>query len=220
MGGSMQHRHPYVQLRAHASDRTSSEDAVEVIERDGTLVVALADGAGGLRGGATASQAFVDAVRSSVSDPSFPIEETHAWGVLFRAVDATLAKNMVGETTGVVVVVTPTRVLGVSTGDSEAWVVSRDGVDDLTVGQHTRRRLGCGHVSPAAFERHPLDGVLLVASDGLFRHAASEVIARIVRESTLGVAGERLVELVRLRSGKLADDVAIILAQPARPAVS
>jgi serine/threonine protein phosphatase PrpC len=52
---------------------------------------------------------------------------------------------------------------------------------------------------------------LLVATDGLFRYAARDVIARIVRENPVGLAAEKLIELVRLPSGKFGDDVAAIL---------
>jgi hypothetical protein len=37
------------------------------------------------------------------------------------------------------------------------------------------------------------------------------VIAGVVRASPIGVAAERLIELVRLPSGKFADDVAVVL---------
>jgi serine/threonine protein phosphatase PrpC len=53
--------------------------------------------------------------------------------------------------------------------------------------------------------------VLLVATDGLFKYAAIDVIARVVRASPIGVAAEQLVDLVQLPSGKSPDDVAVVL---------
>ncbi|HEV3189189.1 MAG TPA: hypothetical protein VGY54_01760, partial [Polyangiaceae bacterium] len=44
-----------------------------------------------------------------------------------------------------------------------------------------------------------------------FKYAAANVIARIVRESPIGVAAEQLIELVRLPSGKFPDDVTAVL---------
>ena len=56
---------------------------------------------------------------------------------------------MCGETTGVVVVVTPRGLLGVSAGDSEAWVITASGIDDLTTAQN-KKRVGSGDASPAS----------------------------------------------------------------------
>jgi PPM family protein phosphatase len=198
-------------VRMLASNRQKSEDAAEVFERDDMLVVVLADGAGGIRGGSLACATLVAAVRAAVDDPAFAVDDVQYWADLFRVTDTALAKNKVGETTGVVVVVSPRRLVGVSTGDSEAWVVTASEVDDLTRGQHTKKRLGSGLVTPATFDRPALSSVLVVATDGLFRYAAMDVIARMVRANAIRIAAEQLIELVRLRSGRLADDVALVL---------
>jgi serine/threonine protein phosphatase PrpC len=202
-------------VRALASNRPKSEDAAEVFERGETLILVLADGAGGMRGGAMASGALVAAVRAAVADPVFAVEDVQYWADLFRVVDVALAKNMVGETTGVVVVLGSRKLIGVGTGDSEAWVLRATEVDDLTRGQHTKQRLGSGRVEPAVFERAALSGTLVVATDGLFKYAAPDVIARIVRASAIRSAAEELIALVRLRSGTLADDVALVLVAAA-----
>jgi PPM family protein phosphatase len=196
-------------VRVFASNREQTEDAAEVFERGDTLIVVVADGVGGIHGGATASRALVAAVRSA--DAASPLDDARYWTDVFRSTDAALAKTSAGETTGVVVSVNESGLVGVSTGDSEAWVVRQHDVDDLTVGQNVKQRLGSGQVAPTAFARGRLAGVLLVATDGLFRHASRDIIARIVRESPIGLAAERLIELVRLRSGKFSDDVAAVL---------
>jgi serine/threonine protein phosphatase PrpC len=56
--------------------------------------------------------------------------------------------------------------------------------------------------------------VLLVASDGLFKYAAAPVIADVVRAGTIAQAADKLIELVRLRSGNMAEDVAVVLVRP------
>ena len=206
---------PYECVQALASNRTKSQDTVGIFERDGVLVVALADGGGGLRGGEAASRCLVAVVESAVNDPAFAIEQVQPWFDVFHATDSALASNGTGETTGTVVVLGPRGIIGVSAGDSEAWIVTPTAVDDLTVGQQTGQRLGSNRVTPAAFGRAALGGILVVASDGLFKYAAGEVIARLVRASAIGAAVEHLVELVRLRSGKVADDVAVVLVRRA-----
>jgi serine/threonine protein phosphatase PrpC len=198
-----------------SSFRAKSQDAAQAFERDGVLVVAVADGGGRMRSGEAASRSLVAIVGGAVSDQAFRLERAQSWVDLFRSTDAALAANSAHETTGLVVVLGARGLVGISTGDSEAWVVTSTGVDNLTVGQHTRHRLGSSHATVTTFQRSFLAGVLVVATDGLFKYAAPEVIARIVRGNAIGVAAEGLVELVRLRSGKLADDVAVVLVRQA-----
>ena len=69
----------YVYARALASSRQSSEDRAEVFERGDELVVVVADGAGGLRGGAAASDALVEAARAAVLDASFELFDVEGW---------------------------------------------------------------------------------------------------------------------------------------------
>ena len=209
----------YVFSRAVASNRPKSQDCAEVFERDDKLVVALGDGASGIRGSDVASATLIEAVRVAVGDRTFAVEDPRKWVTLFEAVDLGLAAHAAGETSGIVVVVGPGMLLGVSTGDSEAWAVTTTRIDKLTVGQQTKQRLGSRRVTPTSFERHALDGVLLVGTDGLFKFAAGDVIAQIVRSSDVGPAAEKLIDLVRLPSGKLADDAAVVLlrSQASRP---
>ena len=196
-----------------ASNRPISGDVAEVFERDDRLVVVIADGAGGIGGGSAASRLVLEAVRVAAGDRAFPIEDVQRWAALLRATDAAAFARGLGETTAVVVVVGPTGVLGVSAGDSEAWVVTANRIDDLTVGQYTRRRIGTGQAAPFIFERTTLPGVLLVATDGLLNYASPEVIARVVREGAMGFAADSLVELVRLPSRTVTEDVAVVLVR-------
>jgi hypothetical protein len=71
-------------VRMLASNRQKSEDAAEVFERDDMLVVVLADGAGGVRGGSLACGTLVAAVRAAVDDPSFAVDDVQYWADLFR----------------------------------------------------------------------------------------------------------------------------------------
>jgi hypothetical protein len=104
----------------------------------------------------------------------------------------------------------------VSAGDSEAWVVGPTSIDDLTVHQQ-RARVGSGRAAAVAFHRQALDGVLVVGTDGLFKYAAQERVAAIVRAlNPLVEAARCLSELVRLSSGRLQDDFAVVVARRAR----
>jgi serine/threonine protein phosphatase PrpC len=107
----------------------------------------------------------------------------------------------------------PRGVVGISAGDSEAWVVTPTAADELTVGRQAKQRLGTNRVVPTTFERSALNGVLVVGSDGLFKFAAPDVIARVVRNNEFASAATLLIDLVRLRSGQMADDAAVVLVR-------
>jgi serine/threonine protein phosphatase PrpC len=199
----------FIYARRLASSRRHSEDRAEVIDRGGELVIAVADGAGGIRG-AIASDALVEAASVAADDPSFDIEDTAQWSNVFRRTDFELAGKLRGECTGIVVVVTSRGLFGVSAGDSEACIVTNGGIDDLTAAQN-RKRLGTGHASPVAFSREALDGLLIVGTDGLFKHAALERVAAVVEGRSPVEATESLLALVRLSSGAYPDDVGIVV---------
>jgi len=201
---------PPLYARLLASSRPNSEDRAEAFECGEDLVVVIADGAGGLRGGAEASEVLVVAVRTAVHDRSFDVRDPARWLRIFADVDLSLSAKMTGETTGLIVVLSVAGVVGVSAGDSEAWIVRPTSIDDLTKEQ-SKVRLGSGRASPVVFERESLDGVLVAGTDGLFKYAASDRIAAAVRDCSTMEATEHLVGLVRLTSGAFPDDVAVVV---------
>jgi hypothetical protein len=167
----------------------------------------------------TRSRSFSQMVRAG--EPAAPKLRTHSsmrWSRLersrdwfdvralasvFTQVDATLH---IGETTGVVAVLAPYALCGVSAGDSEAWMITEHAIDRLTAKQD-RARVGSARVRPVVFHRKALEGTLVVASDGLFRHADGAAIARSCARA------EDLVVLPRLASGAYPDDVAIAVVR-------
>jgi serine/threonine protein phosphatase PrpC len=204
--------HNFAHIVTLASNLQSPPELAAVFESDDALVVALADGGGGIRGGVAASRVLFERVRSAIAGTAFATDDARGWADLLQGSDRALAANNVGETSCVVVALGSRGIVGVSAGDSEAWVVMPTRVDDLTAGQHTKSRLGSGRAVPVTFQRNALEGVLLVGNDGLFKYAAKEVIARIVRTHPIGRVAEELTELVRLPSGRFADEAAIVLA--------
>jgi hypothetical protein len=197
---------------ASATSRLASEDRAEVFERNGDLVVVVADGAGGMRGGATASDAIVGAVKAHVEDASFDLADLRAWFRLVERVDGELARAAAGESTLVLAVVGTHGIIGVSAGDSEAWIVDETRVDRLTEAQR-KARVGSGRCVATAFGRAPMTGKLVVATDGLFRHVGADAIAACCR-GALDAAPARLVALARLPSERYADDVGVIVVEP------
>lgn len=186
--------------------RGAGEDRVAITTNDAGAVIALADGAGGTGGGARAAEAIVAALTTAPAPPS--------WLDALRALDATLPRLGPGLATAVVVEIGAAGLQGASVGDSGAWLIG-DVVADLTAAQRPKPLLGAG-ATPIEFTAPPLlDRTLLVASDGLWKYARPVDIAAAARLPDLADAAAALLALVRLPSGGLPDDVAIVLVREA-----
>jgi serine/threonine protein phosphatase PrpC len=189
-----------------ARRRRHDDDSVSIFERRGAVWVVVADGAGGRAGGAAASRAFVDAFTGEDVDAW----DVRAWKRVFERLDRELFKAGRGETTAVVVAFGADGIVGMSVGDSEAWLVTPERVDRLTAGQ-TRARLGTGRAAPAHFHRAALDGVFVAATDGLFAHAdASAVVTECRRGGSAKAIAERLADLTCRPDGTVNDDASIV----------
>lgn len=189
------------------------DDRAEVIRHPDGLVAVLADGAGGSSGGAEAADTVLLWVRALCSR-DVDIRSGATWSDLLAKVDRQLECSN-GETTAVVVAVWEGRLVGASVGDSAAWLIRPDGCDDLTAAQQYKPLLGRGMAKPVAFERNATNGTLLLASDGLVKYAPRQRICQSVMLPDLNAAADALVNIVRLCSGALQDDVSFILCRPA-----
>lgn len=175
---------------------------------DGVLIV-LADGAGGTGNGAVAAQAVVDAVLSAA-------DGGQRWSRVLEQLDQDDVHLGGGQATAVVLSVTEDGIEGASVGDSGAWVIRGAEIEELTTAQVRKPLVGAGCV-PVELRGRPLgDGTLVVASDGLWNYAKRTDITRLARGADLRAAALALVELVRLRSGSLQDDVSIVLCRARR----
>ena len=186
--------------------RGTGQDRAAVLETDDGLVVALADGAGGTGNGAVAAQAVIDAIATTASAPP-------AWTALLSQLDHDPRRLGLGQTTAILLSVTRHGLRGASVGDSAAWLLRGSHLDDLTAGQARKPLLGAG-CHPVAIHAGPLAGAtLLVASDGLFRYAKPADVLHVASGPDLAAASAALVDLVRLPTGSLQDDVAIVLVR-------
>jgi serine/threonine protein phosphatase PrpC len=193
--------------------RAELEDRAEVIERGSELVLVVVDGAGGRAGGARAADSVIQGVRQAAA--TFRrLDDPRAWCRLLSEMDQVLLEDPeAGETTAVVAALSPAGIVGASVGDSGAWLVTPKEYADLTENQRQKPFLGTGAAIPVPFKARRLDGTLLVASDGLFKYADWERIAEVALETDIQQAAGHLVDLVRLRSGGLPDDVSVVLCR-------
>lgn len=170
--------------------------------------VFLADGAGGYSGGGEAADFFVTELLQ-VAETSSSVEQVIR---AFWALDERIAvRQECGETTGVMVAVTEDEVVTASVGDSEAWLATANGVQDLTQGQQRKPLLGSGDATPKLRRAPFTTGTLLIGSDGLFKYTTEENILELLQSGFDDATPPRLVDLVRLRSGGLQDDVSLAL---------
>jgi serine/threonine protein phosphatase PrpC len=185
----------------------SGQDRAVVVPRANDVVIALADGSGGTANGGAAAQAVIDAVMRR------PEACTDVASLLYELDDPERVQH--GETTAVILVASSTLITGASVGDSGAWVIDDDSMIELTESQKRKPFLGAG-CTPVAFSNpFPPGSTLLVASDGLWRYTKPRDIARVVRGQPLELAARALVDLARLPSGGLQDDISIVLCRRA-----
>ena len=155
--------------------------------------------------------ALLDGVRRVLARTKSPVE----WCAILRQIDGQIGP---GESTAVVVDVQIDSVCGASVGDSQAWVVKGVDITDLTVHQHRKPLLGSGEADPVGFTHERLDGLLIVATDGFCNYVKRAEMVKVLPYEDFATLPKRLVDLVRLRSGALNDDVGIVVCRHRLPA--
>lgn len=181
----------------------ANEDRLLVARHGERTLAIVCDGAGnGGKGGLAADLAIAELAR--IGQAGFA-----DWMSALLAVDQLVTSQAQGgECTCVVVEVSDSgEIRGASAGDSEAWMITASGkVHDLTAHQ-SRMRLGSGQAYPVRFKAQ-LMGRLVLGTDGLFKYIRPTDIRTFAARGV-----DALIESVRLRSGALQDDVAVILLQ-------
>lgn len=198
---------------------TELQDRLAVVLNGDAAVLVVADGAGGRTGGAEAATEFVELAKSRAAE----LTGEEACVQLLRDADAAIARSRHGgETTGLVVVVTPRKTFGASVGDSAAWWVSPHQAEELTAGQKRKPFLGTGVAAPVPFVHHFALGSIVLATDGLWKYTSLERVREQVIGQTSDCAAQGLVRLVTYPSGALPDDVGVIVChrlKDTKPAV-
>jgi serine/threonine protein phosphatase PrpC len=186
----------------------SGQDRAIALPTAGGYLVAVADGAGGTGGGAVVADLLIVAL-SKITTEAVSMDW---WTVLLEFDEELAARRSGGETTAVVAFVDGDRVRGASVGDSEAWLITPTGeLSDLTVHQRRKPLIGSGEALPVEFEAERRGGRLLLATDGLTKYAPPERICSLATKGTVAEALDALANCVRLPSGGLQDDVAVVI---------
>jgi serine/threonine protein phosphatase PrpC len=103
---------------------------------------------------------------------------------------------------------------------SEAWIVAGNEVSVLTEAQSRKPLLGAGAAPTPFAVPGPLQGTLIVASDGLFAYATQEQIVRACTAPSVTDVAHELAKSARLASGSLQDDLSlfVVRGEPLDPA--
>jgi hypothetical protein len=180
-----------------------------VIDFDDGVVLAVADGAGGTGSG---DQAAETVIREITAAASLTHDES-AWCGILQQIDFRVGA---GESTCVVVACSARGLAGACVGDSQAWLIANGELQDLTSNRVRKPLLGSGEAVPIGFSHPAAHGLLLVATDGFCNYVRREQLLKEILWIDFVVLARTLVEMVRLPSGDLWDDVGIVACR-ARP---
>ena len=193
------------------SGNEECQDRAAIVSCGARTVFALADGAGGISGGAQAADRFI----RRASELAGALGTAADCATLLRDLDQLLAQEKdCGETTAIIAIVDPQRLFGASIGDSAAWLFASDGMAELTYGQPRKPLLGSGKAPvPREFSWPIEEGTVVIASDGLWNYTQLDAVRSRVQTRDSTDLAMRLAELARLTSGTFPDDIAVITAR-------
>jgi serine/threonine protein phosphatase PrpC len=103
---------------------------------------------------------------------------------------------------------------GTSVGDCQAWLFT-DTATELTEGQFRRPFLGLGMARPIGFAADVAGGVLVLATDGLWKRARREWIRRIATGEPLDSAAAHLIDAAMADDGRPRDDASLCIIEVA-----
>jgi serine/threonine protein phosphatase PrpC len=187
----------------------AGHDRVAIVRQPHLTTVIVADGSSGTSGAAEAAELTIREVTALVTSSS--ASGLLDWCTILEHTDRAVTAGR-GQCAVAIAGIARGTVTGASVGDCCVWLLTYDGINDLTESQFRKPLLGAGRSVPVGFGTS-LGGTLLVASDGLWKYVQRNRIAAIAREPRLETAVQRLVETCRLPSGDLQDDVSVVLCR-------
>ncbi len=177
----------------------------------------LADGQGGQAGGGPAARlACHSALAAALGCRPAELTDPSTWSGVLRQADAAVAADAdAGFTTLVGLCVSRGRVVGASSGDSAALLVSRGKANELTAGQHKNPPVGSGAAVAVSFEaavKEPWR--VLVMSDGVWKYVGWDRVVEVAARACGSAMINELQRLARLPgSGGLQDDFTVVVLE-------
>jgi PPM family protein phosphatase len=217
-----------VQSCSEVGSHLLNEDAFRVqahpLDPDCWICV-VADGQGGQAGGGPAAQlACQTALAAALGCRLDTLVDPLTWSGILRVADAAVASDPgAGFTTLVGLCIHRARVVGASSGDSAAFLVSGGKAMELTAGQKKNPPVGCGAavaVPFAATAKEPWR--VLVMSDGVWKYVGRDRVVEVASRMGGGDLIAELQQVARLPgNGQFQDDfTVVVLEAPAEPVVT
>ncbi len=198
----------------------TNEDAIGILrlaDDPVTLICALSDGQGGQAGGAVAAQTAVDSCLEKAQ--SYALEEltnAQTWEAIGEIVDRNVSlKPDAGYATFIGLVLIPSFVVGISSGDSAVALFLNDKFVLLNEHQHKNPPIGSGAARLAPFSaRLNQPWKLLLMSDGVWKFIGWEtIIKRCGADSGQELMSSLRDVAAKNTGGTLADDFSLILIE-------
>jgi serine/threonine protein phosphatase PrpC len=182
----------------------------------------VADGQGGQAGGGPAAwRACEAALSAALRCRPERLLNPSTWSDILRQADAAVAADPVaGFTTLVGLCVYRSCVVGGSSGDSAALLVSGGQAKELTAAQHKNPPVGCGAAVAVPFAARIVEPWrVLVMSDGVWKYVGWDRVVEIASRACGPVGITELQGLARLPgSGRFQDDFTVVVLEvPAEP---
>lgn len=199
---------PAYSTRVEEARRGRGEDKIAIIPLTDRTIFVVADGAGGISGGAAAAETVCKAITDWCRQG-----KAVDWPGWLTLIDREIAGSKTCGLAAAVIIEIKNdgQIAGASVGDCEAWVFVNDSTKNLTAGQARKPLLGEGTTVPVGFDGSVAGGTLLAATDGLWKYLDRTRIAKATAIRPLEAAANALVDGARLRSGTLQDDVAVAI---------
>ena len=195
------------------SNKKDNEDRVVNIQRGATRLIVVADGAGGIEGGATAAQLSIAAITGSRMIPTLTRQPSF-WENTLSMLDAYIFNaSDAGECAVVIAAIVDGHLVGASVGDAGARLFTKAEDHNLTSAQHVKPLLGSAVAEAVPFGPIRFDGTLVVGSDGLFKYATVDAIRERCTRPSADEIDRTLIELVKLPSGDYHDDTTVAVCK-------
>lgn len=184
----------------------------------------LADGQGGRAGGGeTARLACEVALASALAHQPPKLTDPQTWSGIMRQADKAVANHPVaGFTTLVCLCVYQGRVVGSSSGNSAALLVSPTQPNELTAGQKKNPPVGsCAAVAVPFGTSVEEPWRVLIMSDGVWKYVGWERVIEVAGRAPRSSVIPELQQLARLPgSGRFQDDFTVVMLEsPAESAI-
>lgn len=208
------------------------QDRVSAFRRHRDLIVHLAGGAGGVAGGAATAEFICE--KSLKGDPATALSYLDAtihqlasggktgklMKVLLSAESDSIFKNMPADeppassyglaSAAIATITDDGEITGASVGDCKVWIFENGKPpEEPTMLQSHRPLLGEGNAIHTRFNGRLTQGVLVMATDGLWKYADWDRITKILRTLPAEKVADFLVASARLPTGELQDDIAV-----------